>query len=104
MCYAVVAVKPGPFICIISTHYAIKIRSKSSAQNDINKCACSFTQIPKHPNTHKHIRTAHPGEKGKHYAAKSNVLCALTYLFDFNRPKKFTRINAKTLIYDEIGC
>lgn len=43
--------------------------------------------------THKH-------EKGKHYAAKA-VLCALTYLFDFNRPKKFTRINAKTLIYDE---
>lgn len=39
-------------------------------------------------------------EKGKHYTAKA-VLCALTYLFDFNRPKKFTRINAKTLIYDE---
>lgn len=50
----------------------------------------------------KSILTHAMREKVNITQRKANVLCALTYLFDFDRPKKFTRINAKTLIYDEI--
>lgn len=66
-----------------------KIQKKNPTKNDINEKANA---------NHTNISHLQHG-KGKHYAAKA-VLCALTYLFDFNRPKKFTRINAKTLIYD----
>lgn len=74
------------------THYTMKNTIRKN-KNQTREWYQQKVDRAAHTHIHKH-------ERGKHYAAKA-VLCALTYLFDFNRPKKFTRINAKTLIYDE---